>query len=165
MRLATLLLPVCRFRHKNQKECFRHRQQQALATYVARHFAQERRAGRAEPTIAHDKPLPADILSQLGLSPSARAEFVQESLRAALSPPGQNLDEAWLGQQMEEAWSLRPHLRVGRFVRRCAIPYYRRCHRTGQAGQASVWLGRAWRLSALQSLWSLIAAAVRRTKD
>jgi glycosyltransferase involved in cell wall biosynthesis len=163
--LANLPQELLRYRQHGSSISFRHRQQQALATYVARYFARERRAGRAEPTIAHDRPLPADILSQLGLSASARAEFVQESLRAALSPPGQTLDDAWLGQQMEEAWSLRPHLRVGRFVRRCAIPYYRRCRRTGQADQASVWLSRAWRLSALQALWSLVAAAARRTKD
>ena len=163
--LANLPQELLRYRQHGSSVSFRHRQQQALATYVARYFAQERRAGRAEPSIAHDRPLPADILSQLGLSASARADFVQESLRAALSPPGQTLDEAWLGQQMEEAWSLRPHLRAGRFVRRCAIPYYRRCRRTGQADQASVWLGRAWRLSALHAVWSLVAAAARRTKD
>lgn len=163
--LANLPQELLRYRQHGSSVSFRHRQQQALATYVARYFAQERRAGRAEPSIAHDRPLPADILSQLGLSVSARAEFVQESLRAALSPPGQALDEAWLGQQMEDAWSLRAHLRAGRFVRRCAIPYYRRCRRTGQAEQASVWLSRAWRLSALHALWSLVAAAARRTKD
>jgi GT2 family glycosyltransferase len=163
--LANLPQELLRYRQHGSSVSFRHRQQQALATYVARYFAQERRAGRAEPIIVHDRPLPADILSQLGLSASARAEFVQESLRAALSPPGQTLDEAWLGQQMDEAWSLRPHLRAGRFVRRCAVPYYRRCRRTCQADQASVWLGRAWRLSALHTLWALIAAVARRTKD
>ena len=163
--LDNLPEPLLRYRRHGGSVSFRHRQHQALATYVARYFAQERRAGRAEPTIAHDRPLPAHILSQLGISASARAEFVQESLRAALSPPGQTLDEAWLGQQMEEAWSLRPHLRAGRFVRRCAVPYYRRCRRTGQADQASVWLGRAWRLSALHALWSLVATVARRTKD
>ena len=162
--LDNLPEPLLRYRQHGGSVSFRHRQQQALVTFVARHCAQARRAGRPDPLHGLNRPMDLGILKELRLEPVQEAAFRLESLKAALWPAGQDNDDAWLEENLELAWGLRSHLPPGSFVRRCVIPYVRRCRRQGHAEIARRWTRRAFALAPLSAAWALLTAARRGTR-
>ena len=162
--LDNLPEPLLRYRQHGGSVSFRHRQQQALATFVARHCAQARRAGRPDPLRKLERPMDAGILRMLALVPADEAAFRFEALKAALWPAGQDNDDAWLEENMELAWGLRANLPAGRFARRCLIPFVRRCRRQGRPELARRWVRRAFSLAPLSTTWGLLMAVVRDTE-
>lgn len=151
---------LLRYRQHGTSVSFRHRQQQALATFVARHCAHVRRSGKPDPLRELGQPMDFGILHALQLEPAEEAAFRFESLKAALSPPGQENDEAWLQDNLEAAWATRPHLPAGRFVRRCLIPYARRCRRSGRPELARTWIRRAFQLDPLSAGAALLRSTL-----
>jgi glycosyltransferase involved in cell wall biosynthesis len=152
---------LLRYRQHVGSVSFRHRQQQALAAFVARLCACARRSGKPDPLHGFNQPMEPGILKELRLEPAQEAEFRLESLKAALWPAGQDNDDGWLEENMELAWGLRSHLHSGSFVRRCVIPYVRRCHRQGRAEIARRWTRRAFALAPLSAAWGLLTSARR----
>ena len=136
--LDNLPEPLLRYRQHDGSVSFRHRQQQALATFVARHCAQARRAGRPDPLRELERPMDAGILRMLALVPAE--------------------------ENMELAWGLRANLPAGRFARRCLIPFVRRCRRQGRPELAWRWVRRAFSLAPLSTTWGLLMAVVRDTE-
>jgi len=161
--LDNLPEPLLRYRQHGTSVSFRHRQQQALATFVARFCAYARRSGKPDPLHGFNQPMDLGILKELRLEPAQEAAFRLESLKAALWPDGQVNDEVRLEEDMERAWSLHAHLPTGSFVRRCIIPYVRRCRRQGHAEIARRWTRRAFALAPLSAAWALLTASRRRT--
>ena len=155
---------LLRYRQHGGSVSFRHRQQQVLASFVARHCAVARRAGRPDPLRELTQPMDAGILQRLDLAPADEAAFRFESLKSALWPAGQDNDDAWLEENMDLAWGLRACLPAGRFARRCLIPYARRSRRQGRPDLARRWLRRAFALAPLSTAWGLLVAAVRGTE-
>lgn len=160
--LDNLPEPLLRYRQHGSSVSFRHRQQQALAAFVARFCAHARRSGKPDPLQGFNQPMDQGILKELRLEPAQEATFRLESLKVALWPEGQENDDVRLEEEMERAWSLRAHLPTGSFVRRCIIPYVRRCRRQGRPEIAGRWTRRALTLAPLSAAWALLTASRRR---
>lgn len=156
--------PLLRYRQHDGSVSFRHRRQQALAAFVARHCAQERRAGRPDPLHGLERTMDEGILRALDLAPAAEAAFRFEALKAAFWPAGQDNDDVWLQENMEKAWDLRRELSAGRLARRCLIPYIRRCRQQGRPDVARRWLLRAFALAPLSTGWGLLKGAARNSE-
>jgi len=162
--LDNLPEPLLRYRQHGGSVSFQYRQQQALATYVARRCAQSRRAGRPDQLSGLKRAMDQSILQTLDLTPADEAAFRFEVLKAALWPAGQDNDEGWLEENMERAWALRANLQSGRFVRRCLIPYARHRRKQDRHDLALRWARRAFGLAPFSTFWSLLIAIVRNTK-
>ncbi len=162
--LDNLPEPLLRYRQHGTSVSFRNRQQQALATFVARYCAYARRSGKPDPLHGFNQPMDLGVLKELRLKPAQEAAFRLESLKAALWPAGQDNDDAWLEENLELAWGLRSHLPPGSFVRRCVIPYVRRCRQQGHAEIARRWTRRAFALAPLSAGWALLTADRRCTR-
>ena len=163
--LDNLPEPLLRYRHHGQSVSFRYRQQQSLATHVARHCAQARRSGRPDDQFSGLKrPIDQSILETLDLAPADEACYRFELLRVAVWPAGLGNDGSLLDENMERAWALRAYLPAGRFVRHCIIPYARHSRKQGRPEHASRWLRRALGFAPLSTLWGLLTAIVRNSK-
>lgn len=159
--LDNLPEPLLRYRQHGSSVSFRHRRQQALATFVARCCAQARRAGRPDPLRDLRGPLERGILAHLGLRPADEAAFWFDSAKAALWPAGQANDAGQLEADLEQAWRLRDHLPPGRFVRRCLMPHAFDCARDGRPESAARWKQRAFSLAPLSATWSWLTGGFR----
>jgi glycosyltransferase involved in cell wall biosynthesis len=159
--LDNLPEPLLRYRRHGGSVSFRHRQHQALASFVARCCARERRDGRPDPLRDLCGPMDRGILPHLGLRPADEAAFWFDSAKAALWPAGQDNDADQLEADMEQAWRLREHLSPGRFVRRCLMPHAHDCARHGRADSAALWKQRAFSHAPLSATWSWLTGAFR----
>lgn len=159
--LDNLPEPLLRYRRHGGSVSFRYRQQQALASFVARCCARERRDGRPDPLRDLSGPMERGILAHLGLRPADEAAFWFDSTKAAIWPAGQENDVGQLESDMEQAWQLRAHLPPGRFVRRCLMPHAIDCARHGRAESAARWKQRAFSIAPLSATWSWLTGAFR----
>jgi glycosyltransferase involved in cell wall biosynthesis len=151
--LDNLSQPLLRYREHGGSVSFKYRQQQVLATFVARYCSKIRRAGGEEPLVANGRQIGPDSLTRLGLSCEEEAAFYFDSIKAALWPLGQSNDEIWLQDFMDKIWGLRGHLPRGRLVRRCIMPYVLHCRLQGHRDLSKLWVARAFKIAPLSTCW------------
>jgi glycosyltransferase involved in cell wall biosynthesis len=151
-----LPMPLVRYRIHGGSISFRHRRQQSLAAFAARHSAAERRAGRPDPLEGRLTPVGDEIFAELSIGAADEGAFRLECLAAALHPAGQPLEGAWLEDNIARTWELRGHLPRGRHVRRCLVPYARRAWSLRHWKESLVWLARAFSRQPLAACWRLL---------
>jgi glycosyltransferase involved in cell wall biosynthesis len=151
-----LPLPLVRYRMHGGSLSFRRRRQQSLAAFAARHCAAERQAGRPDPLAGRSAPVGDEIFKELAVGPERESAFRMECLATALHPPGQPLEESWLGDNVLRTWALRSYLPRGRYVRRCLIPYVRRMWAHRRWSESLSWLARAVYTQPLAASWRLL---------
>lgn len=134
----------------------RHSQQMALAAFVSKHCAKERRAGRPDPLLDQERAIDLGILDVLKIGPEDRAQFLFESIKAALQPGRKDVDQDSISTLMETAWDVKGNLPADRFARNCAVPFSFLCLKHRDRKKARQWLMRAFQLSFFNASWALL---------